>query len=38
MKAQHGRAAYYGEKSIGKRDPGATVGLYILQAFSDQVR
>jgi dihydroxyacetone kinase-like protein len=37
MKAQHGRAAYYGEKSMGKQDPGATVGLYILQAFRDRV-
>ena len=38
MTAQHGRAAYYGEKSVGKQDPGATVGMYILQVFRDQAR
>jgi phosphoenolpyruvate---glycerone phosphotransferase subunit DhaL len=33
MKAQHGRAAYYQENSIGKQDGGATVGTYILEGF-----
>jgi len=33
MKAQHGRAAYYQENSIGKQDGGATVGTYIIEGF-----
>ncbi len=33
MKAQHGRAAYYQEKSIGAVDAGATVGALILEGF-----
>lgn len=37
MKAEHGRAAYYGEKSIGKQDPGATVGMLLVKAFYDFV-
>ena len=32
MQAQHGRQAYYREKSIGKVDPGATAGLLIIEA------
>ncbi|MBU8913281.1 MAG: dihydroxyacetone kinase subunit L [Spirochaetales bacterium] len=32
MQAQHGRQAYYREQSIGKADPGATAGLFIIQA------
>lgn len=32
MQAQHGRQAYYREKSIGKADPGATAGLLIIEA------
>ena len=32
MLAQHGRQAYYREQSIGKPDPGATAGLFIIQA------
>ena len=35
MIAQHGRPAYYQEKSRGKQDPGATVGMLILKAFVD---
>ena len=35
MKAEHGRAAYYGEQSIGKQDPGATVGMLLVKAFCD---
>ncbi len=33
MKAQHGRAAYYQDASIGKQDGGATVGLLIVEGF-----
>jgi dihydroxyacetone kinase-like protein len=29
MKAVHGKAAVYGEKSLGKQDPGATAGMLI---------
>lgn len=32
MQSVHGKAAVYREKSIGKQDPGATVGLYIFEA------
>lgn len=32
MQAQHGRQAYYREKSIGKPDPGATAGVLIIEA------
>lgn len=38
MKAQHGRAAYYQEKSIGVTDAGATVGALILEGFYLAVR
>ena len=37
MKAQHGRAAYYQENSIGKQDGGATVGTYIIQGFYQHI-
>jgi dihydroxyacetone kinase-like protein len=33
MKAQHGRAAYYQDASIGKQDGGATVGLFLIEGF-----
>lgn len=33
MKAQHGRAAYYQDNSIGKQDGGATVGTYVIEGF-----
>ncbi|HLA59950.1 MAG TPA: dihydroxyacetone kinase subunit L [Puia sp.] len=33
MKAQHGRAAYYQDDSIGKQDGGATVGTYLIEGF-----
>jgi dihydroxyacetone kinase-like protein len=33
MKAQHGRAAYYQDKSIGMQDGGAMVGTYIIEGF-----
>ncbi len=32
MKAQHGRAAYYQDASIGKQDAGATVGLLMIES------
>lgn len=35
MIAQHGRAAYYQEKSRGVQDPGATVGSLVISTFSD---
>jgi len=31
MMAQHGRSAYYQEKSIGQQDPGGTAGLFIVE-------
>ena len=37
MKAQHGRAAYYQEKSIGVQDPGATAGALLLKGFYNAV-
>ena len=33
MTAIHGRVAYYGEKSVGKQDPGATAGMLVIKAF-----
>jgi hypothetical protein len=33
MKAQHGRAAYYQDASIGRVDGGATVGLLLIEGF-----
>jgi len=33
MKARHGRPAYYGDASVGKEDPGAAVGVIILEGF-----
>ena len=38
MQAQHGRQAYYREQSIGKADPGATAGLFIIQAMLSAVQ
>lgn len=37
MRSVHGRAAYYGDKSIGIQDGGATVGMYIIKGFSDYI-
>ncbi len=34
MVAQRGRAAYYGEGSKGKQDPGATVGMLLFKGFA----
>jgi phosphoenolpyruvate---glycerone phosphotransferase subunit DhaL len=35
MVAQHGRQAYYQEKSRGREDPGAVAVMFILQGFWD---
>lgn len=35
MKAQHGRPAYYQEKTLGKPDPGGTAGLFMMQGFKE---
>ena len=35
MKSVHGRAAYYGEKSIGLLDGGSVVGRLIFEALSE---
>ena len=37
MKAQHGRAAYYQDDSIGRQDGGATVGTYIIEGFYSHI-
>jgi phosphoenolpyruvate---glycerone phosphotransferase subunit DhaL len=34
MKSQHGKAAVYQDQTIGKEDPGASVGVLIVQAFA----
>ncbi|MDA3834741.1 MAG: dihydroxyacetone kinase subunit L [Spirochaetales bacterium] len=38
MMAQHGRAAYYQEKSKDVLDPGATIGAYVVKVFADYVQ
>ncbi len=38
MKAQHGRAAYYQDSSIGKQDAGATVGLLFIEVLYEYCR
>lgn len=35
MISKHGRAAWYGEKSIGKKDPGAVAGMLLIKAFHE---
>ena len=37
MVAQHGRAAYYQEKSRASRDPGATVGSLVMAVFDAEI-
>lgn len=37
MKSVHGRAAYYGDKSIGIQDGGATVGMYIIKGMYNYI-
>jgi dihydroxyacetone kinase-like protein len=36
MRAVHGRPSYYGDKSVGREDPGACVGVLIVGAFAAQ--
>ena len=38
MRAQHGRAAYCQEKSIGRQEPGATVGCLLVQCLAAYIR
>lgn len=37
MVSQHGKAACFQEQTLGKQDPGATVGMWLMKAFVDQV-
>ncbi|MBO8127461.1 MAG: dihydroxyacetone kinase subunit L [Firmicutes bacterium] len=38
MVSQHGKAACFQEKTRGKQDPGATVGMYLLKALAETVQ
>jgi len=40
MKSQHGKAAVFGEQTVGKEDPGANVAVLLVQGFAatDEVR
>jgi phosphoenolpyruvate---glycerone phosphotransferase subunit DhaL len=38
MISKHGRAAWYGEKSIGRLDPGATAGMLIFKAIYSYIK
>ncbi len=38
MVSQHGRARYYGEKSKGKQDPGATVVMLVTEAICNYLK
>ena len=35
MTARHGRPSYYGDRSVGKEDPGSVVGVLILKVFAE---
>lgn len=37
MISQHGKAACFQEKTLGRQDPGATVGAWFVQVFADYV-
>ena len=37
MISQHGKAACFQEKTLGKQDPGAVVGMLFVKAFTDYV-
>lgn len=37
MISQHGKAACFQEKTLGKKDPGATVGMLFVKGFTDYV-
>lgn len=38
MKSVHGRGAYYGASTVGKKDPGAAAGALIVQGFLEGLR
>jgi dihydroxyacetone kinase-like protein len=38
MKSQHGKAAVYRDETIGKEDPGASVGVLIVEGFASAVK
>ena len=37
LRATKGRASYYGERSIGEKDPGATSSAYLFEALMHQL-
>ncbi len=37
MLPKHGRSVWYGEKSVGKEDPGAVAGMLLIKAFYEFV-
>jgi dihydroxyacetone kinase-like protein len=37
MISQHGKAACFQEKTLGKPDPGAAVGVYLLESFTETI-
>lgn len=37
MISQHGKAACFQERTLGKQDPGATVGMWLMKVFADYV-
>lgn len=38
MISKHGRGAWYGEKSIGKKDPGAVAGMLLIKGFHEYLK
>jgi hypothetical protein len=38
MRSVHGRAAYYGDKSLGIVDGGAVVGMLIFRSVAEYLR
>ncbi len=37
MLPKHGRAVWYGKKSIGKKSPGAVMGMLLIKAFYEYI-
>ncbi|MBN2221466.1 MAG: dihydroxyacetone kinase subunit L [Vallitaleaceae bacterium] len=37
MLPKHGRSVWYGEKSLGKQDPGAVAGMLLIKAFYEYI-
>ena len=37
MLPKHGRSVWYGEKSLGKKDPGAVAGMLLIKAFYEYI-